>query len=104
MTPTTDITTTPAVRTDQAGTLNTPPSGRLGIGLRALLALVATLASYLLLLAAPLIPGWIRVRTPWPATGSSPSSKQSAPILTVPVLAVLAVGLLAQFVDRRPFR
>ena len=104
MTPTTDLTTTPASEPIGRAPLNTPAVGRLGVGLRALLALVATLASYLLLLAAPLIP-WLDPR-PDAMAGNWVVAvlKQSAPILTVPVLAVLAVGLLARFVDRRPFR
>lgn len=104
MTTSTDITTTSASAPIGRAPLNTPAVGRLGVGLRALLAVVATLASYLLLLLAPLIP-WLNPRPDAEAGNWAVAVlKQSAPILTVPVLAVLIVALLARFVDRRPLR
>ncbi|MFT4294351.1 MAG: CPBP family intramembrane metalloprotease [Micropruina sp.] len=82
----------------------TPAVGPFGIVLRALLGVLATFGSYLLMLLVQLIPGM----NPQPdaAAGNWGLAvlKQSVPIITIPLLSVVLVALLVRFVDRRPFR
>lgn len=99
-TPMTTPTEVPAGRAPH----DTPAVGRLGIGLRALLALAATLASYLLLLALPALPGMDPVPDALAGNWGLALVKQAIPMLTVPLLAIGLIALLTRFVDRRPFR
>ncbi len=75
-----------------------------GVLLRALLALIATLASYLLLLVLPSVPGLDPREDALAGNWGLAVLKQSVPILTVPLLSIVFIALLTRFVDRRPLR
>lgn len=102
-TPDTDTTAVSTAPTGRAP-LPTPAVGWLGVLLRALLALVATLASYLLLLVLPSVPGLDPAPDAIAGNWGLAVLKQSVPILTVPLLSIVFVVLLTRFVDRRPLR
>ncbi len=72
--------------------------------LRILLAVAATVSSYLLLLIIPSLPGMDPPPDALAGNWGLAMLKQAGPILTVPLLSIVAVILLTRFVDRRPLR
>ncbi|MFT4216525.1 MAG: CPBP family intramembrane metalloprotease [Micropruina sp.] len=95
---------TPAPVPTGRAPLDTPAVGWPGVALRLLLALVVTLASYLLLLVVPSLPGMDPTPDARAGNWGLAVLKQGIPVLTVPLLSILFIAVLTRFVDRRPFR
>ena len=85
------------------GPVQTPPASHLGVALRLLIAFVAGLAAYgpYLLLAG--LPGLDARPDVVAGNWGAALLKQSAPILTIPLVAIGLLMICTRWLDRRPF-